>query len=266
MNTRNAWIKGFFSILLLTQFAIGCAVREVRKTNSVDPNEEKFAELNDQIQQQKGEIEKLTAELRNVTARLSLEKAPRRSAHPKPAQPIVPSAKDVQVEKLLPQDDEGELDSNKILHAEDDSVADSGQESMHFYLQALELLEEKRYEQALQSLRSFVTENPTHVYADRAQYLIAETHFQNREYGLVIVATNLLEARYPHSFRLPEALYKRAIAYLSMNQAAPAKTTLQHLLQRYPKDPLAETASKELAKLLQGNNAPPLMPDSAETN
>ena len=50
----------------------------------------------------------------------------------------------------------------------------------------------KKYEDAIDSFRVFVNENPHHLYADRAQFLISNIHFKNQDYGMVIVATHSL--------------------------------------------------------------------------
>ena len=135
------------------------------------------------------------------------------------------------------------------VESEEDSIADSTQESMHYYYKGLELFEEKKFDEAVRALNQFVTLTPRHVYADRAQFLVAESAYLSKEYGLAIVASNLLEARYPYSVRLPEAMHRRILSLIELKQVEPAKLVLEKMMKRYPTSPLLSEASKAMAHL-----------------
>ena len=53
----------------------------------------------------------------------------------------------------------------------------------------------------------------------------------------MVVETNLLESRYPYSVRMPEALYKRAMAYEGMGQQEQARQTLRDFFPDFQKIP-----------------------------
>ncbi len=132
---------------------------------------------------------------------------------------------------------------------EEATIADSSHEELHKYFKGVELLRDKKTDEGLILLKEFISENPKHVYADRAQVLIGETYLKNKEYGLVIAQTHQLERSYPHSVKMSEALYQRASAFLALNQKEDAKITLERILSEFPKDKFTELAGKRLSSL-----------------
>lgn len=173
------------------------------------------------------------------------------------AEPIVSEKNEnpsLPVVKIKPKPEE---DSEAIspLMQEVETIVDSSQGSMQTYYSGLQLYKDKHYEDATEAFGAFIKENPNHVYADRAQFMIVDSHFRNKDYGMVIISTNLLESKYPFSLKLPEATYERGIALAEMNQTAQAKVTLSDLIKNYPKDPVADLARKKWAELNK-NSAP----------
>jgi TolA-binding protein len=134
------------------------------------------------------------------------------------------------------------------------AIADSRHESLHLYFDATRLLEEKKYEEAVVPLNEFLRINPSHVYADHAQFLIAKSYFLNKEYELSVVAAKQLETLYPYSLKIPESLYVRGLSYLYLNQTAPARQTLENLRERYPSGPFSDAAAKKLTQIRTAAN------------
>lgn len=223
---------------------VGCAAW--KSTSSPTPEERRFALLQEQIQTQRTQIERLTAALEKIKDAPEPEISDAIPAAPKP---LIPSAP---VEKLVPSASEraaaDENEEGEIVE-EEDSIADSSQAMMNFYYEGNRQLKDRQYEDAIKSFRQFLKASPEHIYADRAQFQIAESHFRNKEYGLSIVASNQLESKYPESFRLPAALFTRSLSYSSLGQTDSARITLRALLKRFPDDPIADKASRKLAEL-----------------
>lgn len=225
-------LLGMFACIWL----LGCASKKpVSVAQRPEASEERIRELETQLAEKAEAIERLQAQLEQKEAARSL-RSKRASAERK----VIRSAPDTSriPASLIPSDDD------------EATLADSSQENMHYYYEGLSLLREKNFEKALHSLHRFLSLDPQHVYADRAQYLISRTHFNNREYGLAVVASNLLEARYPYSFKIPESLYERGLAYLQMNQEGQARTTLKALIQNFPHSASATDAARKLAELM----------------
>ncbi|MEZ4750633.1 MAG: outer membrane protein assembly factor BamD [Bdellovibrionota bacterium] len=113
------------------------------------------------------------------------------------------------------------------------------------YLRGLQFYEAKEYGECLSVMGRFLKLAPTHVYADRAQYLLVDSYYLNGEYSMVLQESKDFEAKYPYSFRLPDVLYKRGLAYLKMGQKEYAASHFDQLVKRFPDTELA-AASKEL--------------------
>ncbi len=128
-------------------------------------------------------------------------------------------------------------------------VASSTYESMTWYNHGLALMQGGKFEEAAGAFARFMRMDPEHVYADRAQFWMAECHFRNREYGLAVVAYNLVVSQYPESIKVPEAMYQAALAHLKMGQSNAAKNLLHDLLRQFPMDGMATPASKKLAEI-----------------
>jgi TolA-binding protein len=140
----------------------------------------------------------------------------------------------------LPPDDPAAMQEANV-------VADSRHEAIGQYYRGIHWFENQNYDAAAREFTAFVRDNPTHVYADRAQYWLVQCHFESHDYGLVIYASNQLEARFPFSLRVPEAMRLRALAYIEMGQIDDAATTLRDLLRRFPDSTVADAASHLLA-------------------
>ena len=213
--------------------------------------EEKILGLEEKIQSQELQIEKLRSALNRSAERAKVSSAPSPVLNKSKRATVRAPVKVSKIKKLYPPMEQKVKSppSARDLFMEGETLADSSQSAMHSYFKGLQLMSDKKYDEALQSFRSFVMQNPKHVYADRAQYLIADAHFQTKDYNLVVVATNLLEARYPYSIKLPEALYKRGLSFLELSQTEQARITLRNLIQKFPNDPLTAPVQRKLAGL-----------------
>lgn len=113
------------------------------------------------------------------------------------------------------------------------------------YLRGLQSYEAKEYGDAIEVMTRFLKLAPTHVYADRAQFLKADAYYKNAEYAMVLQETKDFEAKYPYSFRLPDVLYKRGLAYSKMGQKEYAASHFDQLLKRFPDTEVAALSKKE---------------------
>ena len=230
------WNWVVFAVLgmLVSIWLLGCATQSVEKMAPLKESSKdaRIRELEEKLADKQEEIERLMGKLDGRQASTKPKATVKAKTVVKAETPKVPQS-------ILPSEDT------------DSTLADSSQENMHYYYEALANLREQQYDKALQSLHRFLSLDPQHVYADRAQFLIAHTHFTNKEYGLAVVASNLLEARYPYSFKLPESLYERGLAYLEMKQEGQARNTLKNLIQNFPQSDSAQDAAKKLAQLMK---------------
>jgi TolA-binding protein len=257
----KALLQNVLGLMLgVTLLLTGCATTSSQspsravERSPIDLREEQVTLLSDRVQRQDQLIEKLSQSLTDLRSEL------RKLREVSETSPKLP------VEKLKAGlDDEDEVGTNSEIDGDeadetakrdDEStekgkiIADSSDEAMHWYYEGLRYQRRNLYEDSIKALDKFLKSAPEHVYADRAQYLVAYDYLRNKEYGLAIVQTNKLESKYPNSFKLPEALMARALAYQGLGQITEAKATLQDLLRRYPSEKVSDMAAKKLAELL----------------
>jgi TolA-binding protein len=165
---------------------------------------------------------------------------------------------EVQKRKILSL--QGELTHRKpnpvLEESMGETLADSSFESMNTYYEAISLRDAGKYDEAVEKLNRFILENPDHVYSDRAQFLILDSHFKNREYGLALVDSFLLENRYTDSRKIPEAIHKRALAYLNLGDKEKGAQTLKILVETFPNSAVLPIAKETLASLQPSETQP----------
>lgn len=151
----------------------------------------------------------------------------------------------IEAQKRKIQSLQNNLTNKKIITA-------SGQttdEALENYYEAIRLREAGYYDEAVERLNRFIVENPDHVYSDRAQFLILDSHFRSREFGLVLVDSFALENRYRESRKLPEALYKRGLSYLNLGDKEKGAETLKRVVESFPQSAVSPSAKETLLSL-----------------
>ncbi len=248
--------------LLLSLFILAaCASKKNAGPDPLLMIEARLASLEAQVQESRSAHERLAGRLEIMTQSVS----PRASIKPLAPRGKMRKSSNLPITRLTPTGDgQGETTEEGEGEDETETVVDSRHEGLHLYRQALQLAKDRKFDEAIEKFRRFLQENPSHVYSDRAQYQIAEAHYGNKEYGLVIVAARLLETKYPYSFRIPEACYYRAMALLNMGQRPQATEALREIMKRFPHETVAEHASRKLAELSvtqRGHQDVPLLPE-----
>lgn len=216
---------------------------------------DKVAILELSLREARGDVARLTAAMEALNAR---QQATRKAAPKNVKKPPQVPIRSVRAEETPAK----ESRQAEREDAQPVVVADSRYESMHFYYRGLDAYRNEKYDDAVTALRKFTQMEPEHVYRDRAEFLMARAYYLNQEYGLVIVATNLLESRFPHSLKLPEAIYHRGLAYLGLGQKKDAAEALRRVVAEFPQEPVSLKASRKLAELSlkrgPANAIPPL--------
>jgi tol-pal system protein YbgF len=214
---------------------VGCAGHSIRSSKA---EETKTHELQRKVAENEAEVRRLQRLLdletqQEVSEPNGLEDAAQMPVTQLKPEPIRPPVTDP---------DEDVFDARSL-------VVSSQYESMTWYNQGLTLMQGGKFDEAVGAFARFLRMGPEHVYADRAQFWMAECHFRNREFGLAVVAYNLVVSQYPDSIKVPEAMYQAALAHLKMGQSSAAKNLLHDLLRQFPMDSMATPASKKLAEI-----------------
>jgi tol-pal system protein YbgF len=113
------------------------------------------------------------------------------------------------------------------------------------YRNALRLLQERRFDQALAAFSAFVAGNPSHALVPKALYWRGEARYAKREYSQALSEFEALLARFPESEKAPDALLKVALCFRHLGAEDKAQTSFRRLRATYPNSQAANIASRE---------------------
>ncbi len=117
------------------------------------------------------------------------------------------------------------------------------------YVSAFDLLKAGKFDAAIRSFRSFLSSNPSSVYADNAQYWLGEAYYVKREYAPAKQAFSEMMSRYPDSPKVPDSLLKLAYIDYEQQRYADARSKLQRVLEEHPNASAASLASQRLDRM-----------------
>jgi len=106
-----------------------------------------------------------------------------------------------------------------------------------------------RYDVALTSFRSFLTQYPDSPLTPNAHFWIGECYVQGRDYARGLEEYEQVIKNYPKSTKAAAALYRKAMAFLKLNNKEAAKSALRQLIADYPKSEDSQRAKAKLASL-----------------
>jgi len=106
-----------------------------------------------------------------------------------------------------------------------------------------------RYDVALTSFRSFLTQYPDSPLTPNAHFWIGECYVQGRDYARGLEEYEQVIKNYPKSTKAAAALYRKAMAFLKLNNKEAAKSALRQLIADYPKSEDSQRAKAKLAFL-----------------
>jgi tol-pal system protein YbgF len=103
--------------------------------------------------------------------------------------------------------------------------------------------------QAADDLRAFVRRFPRHDLADNAQYWLAESFYERKAYDDAELEFRTVIRRWPSGNKAPDALLKLAYCLLVRGDVTLGRTTLQQVVEHYPRTDAAALAMKRLSEL-----------------
>jgi len=106
-----------------------------------------------------------------------------------------------------------------------------------------------RYDVALTSFRSFLIQYPDSPLTPNAHFWIGECYVQARDYARGLQEYEQVIKNYPKSTKVAPALYRKAMAFLKLNNKEAAKSALRQLIADYPKSEDFQRAKAKLASL-----------------
>jgi len=238
----------FFCGLASFAFLAGCAssARRAEKPGLIElthgfPEEER-EELESSLRNREEKIQKLQLQIEKLAEQLA-------SREVLQAEPVV--------EAVPPPSPPPKKVTEEITEPLEQTVADSSDELMHWYFNGVRQIEDKEYVKAVRSFSNFLKIEPTHIYADRARFLLAESHLRNGEYTLVLAKTNSFEEEHPYSFKLGAVLFQRGVSFSELGHLEQAGEAFRSLVNRFPHSSLATQATERLARLNSASTSTP---------
>ncbi len=113
------------------------------------------------------------------------------------------------------------------------------------YREALRLLRERRYDDALTALSVLLMQHPASREADKIYYWRGEAHYAKREYDLAKQEFEALLARFPQSEKTPDVLLKLGLCLRRLGDEARAQAYFRRVRAEYPGSEAATIASRE---------------------
>jgi tol-pal system protein YbgF len=107
------------------------------------------------------------------------------------------------------------------------------------YNRALGLVRAKRYAEAADAFRSFLTDFPAGRLSPNARYWLGETHYARGDFAGALAEFQRGVRDYPESPKAPDCLLKAAYSQSKLGDGPGAMESMRYLLERYPGSPSA---------------------------
>ncbi len=115
------------------------------------------------------------------------------------------------------------------------------------------------YKSAIDRFRTFLQNFPSSDYADNALFWLGESYFKLGDHEQAVLAFDDVVKRYPEGNKVPDALYRQALALLEIGERSGQRETYQpaarqifeRLVDEYPDSDRVPEAQRQLEKLGQ---------------
>ncbi len=117
------------------------------------------------------------------------------------------------------------------------------------YDNALAVLREGRYPEAVQAFNQFLVDYPGSSYADNASYWLGETYYVTRDFDQALATFTGLVQQYPNSPKASDSQLKAGYIYYEKKDWRLARQTLEAVVSDYPGSTAARLAGDRLKKM-----------------
>lgn len=114
------------------------------------------------------------------------------------------------------------------------------------YLAAYDLVKDKRFDEALASMQSFILRFPHGGYTANAHYWLGELYMVKKNYSQAITQFETVLRNFPSSSKSAACTLKIGYALASSGKDFEARKHLQQVLKNYPDTPTAQLAAAKL--------------------
>lgn len=207
--------------------------------NKVQGLQQEIQELRGQLEVQSNTIKQLSQQqlqfYKDIDARISGAKT---EANPKEATADQTSLRidDTKAEKKQLEINEALFSSTRINPADEQLR----------YLAAYDMVKEKRFDEALSAMQSFVQRYPRGGYTANAHYWLGELFMVKKNYSQAITQFELVLTNFPSSSKSAACTLKIGYALAAAGKPSEARKRLQEVLKNYPDTPTAQLAAAKL--------------------
>jgi tol-pal system protein YbgF len=113
------------------------------------------------------------------------------------------------------------------------------------YREALAMIKERRFDEALAQLAIITRMHPDHALAPQAQYWKGEAHYAARRYRDALIEVEAFIKRYPSNPKVPDALLKAGLCNKHLGQDAVANRYFERVRKEHPGSRAAESVPRE---------------------
>ncbi len=117
------------------------------------------------------------------------------------------------------------------------------------YQNALAILRDGRYDEAIQAFQIYLISYPTSELAANAQYWMAEAYYVLKSYESALSHFQKVITAYPESRKISDAYLKMGFSYYELQKWAEAKGVLEKVVSDYSGTAAARLASRRLDKM-----------------
>ncbi len=117
------------------------------------------------------------------------------------------------------------------------------------YTKGLQLFRENKFQEAKETFREFIKENPNSSKVPNAYFWIGECEYKLSRFEEAILEYNKVITQYPKSNKVPDAYLKQGFAFAKLGDKESAKILLKKLIKKYPYSSQAKVAKRQLRLL-----------------
>jgi tol-pal system protein YbgF len=136
--------------------------------------------------------------------------------------------------------------STKVTRQVEQARKDAAQGAIDLYQQALDLIKQKKYEDAKKTLKTYIEKHPHDKRVANAYFWMGECEYNLQRFEEAILEYQKVISDYPQSNKVPDSLLKQGMAFRELGDRESAKILFDKLIKKYPNSPQASVAKKKL--------------------
>lgn len=198
-----------------------------------------FADLRDQIQQLRGQVETLKKDVSRD--------AKKEDDYKEKLDSLLLKINFIEnFLEISKKDYSGDTAGDSNATAKDIS---GKQDKAAMYAAAYQAFKAGHYAKAQEAFQAFLAAHPSGEYSDNAQYWIGECYFFEKKYEKAILEYEKVTKKFPSSSKVPYAILKQGISFQNLGDKTSARLLLQQVIKDYPNTSQARIARSKLQEL-----------------